>query len=121
MYVEALFSTSRGWQTWAYWDDQFTSTDGLWRRLYGPPGDYAPDQFAQINVYFCTARMLVRLRDRFGARVFDDLVRRWPQEHRNTVQDRTSYVAWLAASTGEDPVALRAYVDHWLLSPTPPA
>ena len=28
MYVEALFSTSQGWQTWAYWDDQFTSTDG---------------------------------------------------------------------------------------------
>ena len=65
--------------------------------------------------------MLVRLRERFGAGVFDDLVRRWPQEHRNTVQDRTSYVAWLAASTGEDPVALRAFVDHWLLSPTPPA
>ncbi|QWZ07885.1 M1 family metallopeptidase [Nocardioides panacis] len=121
MYVEALFSTSRGWQTWAYWDDQFTSTDGLWRRLYGPPGAYDPDQFAQINVYFCTARMLVRLRERFGAAVFDDLVRRWPQEHRNTVQDRTSYVAWLAASTGEDPVELRAFVDRWLLSRTPPA
>ena len=55
-------------------------------------------------------------------RRFDELVRAWPQEHRNTVQDRTSYVAWLAASTGEDPVALRAFVDRWLLSmPTPPA
>ena len=43
--------------------------------VYGPPGDYHRDQFAQINVYFCTARMWGRLRQELGAGAFDALVR----------------------------------------------
>ena len=57
MYVEAAYSVARGWRTAAYWDRQFSRSDSLWRRLYGPPGAYHPDQFAQINVYYCAARM----------------------------------------------------------------
>ena len=49
---------------------------------------------------------------------FDELARRWPQEHRNTVQDRASFVAWLSANTGRD---LTPFFDEWLDSPTPPA
>ena len=118
MYVEAAYSTARGWRPAAYWKREFSRSDALWRELYGAPGDYHRDQFAQINVYYCTARMLVRLREVLGARLFDELMRRWPQEHRNTVQDRRSYVAWLNANTGRE---LEPFFDHWLTSPTPPA
>jgi aminopeptidase N len=118
MYVEAAYSTARGWHSAAYWEREFSRSDALWRQLYGPPGAYHRDQFAQVNVYYCTARMLVRLRDVIGVGPFDDLMRRWPQEHRNTVQDRASYVAWLSANTGRD---LAPFFDQWLASPTPPA
>lgn len=121
MYVEALYSTSQGWRTWSYWNREFTHDDALWRSLYGPPGAYKPSQFAQVNVYYCTARMLVRLRERLGAATYDSLLRRWPQEHRNTAQNRTTYVDWIAASSGQDRAALRAWFDEWLTSPTPPA
>lgn len=121
MYLEALWSTSQGWRSWSSWARDLRSDDAVWRQLYGPPGDYRPDQFAQINVYFCTARMLVRLRQRIGPATFDALVRRWPQEHRNSVQDRTSYVDWLADRSGEDRATLRAWVDRWLMSPTSPS
>ncbi len=120
MYLEARWVTDQGWRPWSSWRREFTRDDALWRSLYGPPGNYDRDDFAQINVYFSTARMLLRLRDRLGAETFDALLRRWPQEHRNTVQDRSSYVAWLAAASGEDPAALRAFVDTWLMSPTAP-
>ncbi len=118
MYVEAAYSVARGWRTAAYWDRQFSRSDSLWRTLYGPPGAYHPDQFAQINVYYCAARMWGRLRQEVGASAFDALVRRWPQEHRNTVQDRTSFVAWLSANTGRD---LSPFFDQWLDSTAPPA
>jgi aminopeptidase N len=79
MYVEAAYSVARGWHSAAYWDREFSRSDALWRQLYGPPGDYRRDQFAQINVYYCTARMWGRLRQEVGAAQFDELVRRWPQ------------------------------------------
>ena len=116
MYLQARFSTARGWHRWSFWRGQFIRDDALWRALFGPPGDYRPRQFAQVNVYYCSARMLIRLRNRLGPATFDSLVRRWPQEHRNSVQNRTSYVAWLAARTGEDASSLRAFFDTWLTS-----
>jgi aminopeptidase N len=119
-YLEARYSTSRGWSSWSAWRHEIEDQDALWRRLYGPPGAYDPDEFAQVNVYYSAARMLLRLRERIGAPTFDDLVRRWPQEHRSSVQDRSSYVEWLADRTGEDPQALRAWFDEWLTSPVPP-
>jgi aminopeptidase N len=120
MYLEARYSAAQGWKSWPAWLRRFDADDALWRQVFGPPGDYDPREFAQINVYYCAARMLVRLRDRLGAATFDDLLRRWPQEHRDTVQDRQSYVAWLAATSGQDPVALKAFFDEWLTSPTSP-
>jgi aminopeptidase N len=120
-YLEANHSVARGWSSWSRWRHAFEDQDALWRRLYGPPGAYRAGEFAQVNVYYATARMLLRLRERIGAATFDRLVRRWPQEHRNSVQDRTSYVLWLARQTGEDPDALRAWFDEWLTSPTPPS
>jgi len=120
MYLEARYSAAQGWKSWPAWLRTFDADDALWRQVFGPPGDYDPREFAQINVYYCAARMLVRLRDRLGAATFDDLLRRWPQEHRDTVQDRQSYVAWLAATSGQDPVALKAFFDEWLTSPTSP-
>ena len=121
MYLEAQYSAAHGWKSWPSWVRTFDENDALWRELYGPPGDYDRRAFAQVNVYYCAARMLIRLRDRLGAATFDDLLRRWPQEHRDTVQDRRSYVAWLAAKSGQDPAALAAFFDEWLLSPTSPS
>jgi aminopeptidase N len=116
MFLESRYSIYRGWHTAAEWRKELTGHDGLWRRLYGPPGAPDRNQFAQINVYYCPSRMWLRLRSEIGARKFDELVRRWPQEHRDSSQDRASYTAWYGRESGKG----WEWFKPWLLSPTAP-
>ena len=117
MYLEARYSVAQGWRPSSFWRNQFNGQDALWRRLYGPPGAPDRDQFAQVNVYYCPARMWLRLRQEIGARRFDELIRRWPQEHRDSSQDRASYAAWYGRESGHG----WEWFEPWLLSRTPPA
>ncbi len=115
MYVEALYSTSQGWRTWI---PTGTGSSTPRRRplavwLYGPPGAYKPSQFAQVNVYYCTARMLVRLPLKRRAATYDS--RRAPLAAPNTAKRvPEDHVDWIAASSGQDRAALRAWFDEWL-------
>src|SRR5205085_10712461 len=88
MYVEARYTAEHGLRTWQLWRTTFDVGDSMLRKQYGPPGDYKLSQFAQPNVYFCPARMWMALRTKLGGERFDALIRRWPQEHRNSSQDR---------------------------------
>jgi len=84
---------------------------------YGPPGAYDKHQFASINVYYCSALMLDRLRHRVGARDFARLLRAWPQAQRDGNADRGEWVRFAERVTGEQ---LSHFVHEWLTSPTTP-
>jgi aminopeptidase N len=116
-YLEARFSAYKGWMAWSKWQQEFTQNDGYWRTLYGPPGNYKKKDFGEINVRFCTARMLVRLRDTIGPVKFADVLRAWPQEEADSNRTRGGYIAWVNARTGRD---LTDFFHTWLMSRTAP-
>jgi len=117
-YLQMLYTVERLGgnldQTLATWRQQ----DAASRQVAGPPGSYRPDQFAARNVYFGPALMLHELRGMLGDPLFFAVLHDWPQHHRNTVQDRASFTAWLNAYTGRD---LTGLIAKWLDSPTTPA
>jgi aminopeptidase N len=117
MYLEARWSADQGRVPMAQWRDHWASGDQGWRRQYGPPGEYDKDQFASINVYYCSALMLDRLRARVGGRDFARLVRAWPRAQRNGNADRGEWVQFAERVTGEE---LSRFVHEWLTSPTTP-
>jgi aminopeptidase N len=117
-YLEAQYAVSKGWSSWDGWVQEWTQNDGYWRSLYGPPGHYDRNQFAQTNVYNCTALMLTRLRGKIGATAFNSALRAWPQEHLDENGKRSEYVNWLEERTGME---LSSFFDTWLTSKTSPA
>ncbi|MDP4507985.1 M1 family metallopeptidase [Nonomuraea turcica] len=91
--------------------------DAKLRKENGPPGRYRRDSFAQSNVYYGPAIMLHEIRERLGDKRFFAMTKAWPQEHRNTTQDRASFIKWINEHTGEDFTEL---IDTWLDSTTTP-
>ncbi len=77
----------------------------------GPPGDYKPDHFADINVYIGPALMLREIRKQVGERKFDQLVKAWPAQHENENVDRAEFTRWVNQFTGQD---LTPLIDRWL-------
>jgi len=108
MYLEARYSVYKGWKPWQHWSREFNRNDGYWREIYGPPGAYKKREFAQINVYYCTARMLLRLRRIIGDTAFDAAVRDWPQANKDKGRGRDAYVSWLESRTHKK---LKAFFD----------
>jgi aminopeptidase N len=117
-YLEARYAVSKGWSSWSSWVDEWTRNDDYWRYLYGPPGKYHAQQFGQVNVNRCTALMLIRLRDKIGAAMFDRALQEWPQTQKDTTTWRGEYVNWLETQTGTE---LSDFFDKWLDSATSPA
>ena len=114
----ARFLVDKGYTTCGKWQRQWRRDDQSERSLYGPPGDYKRGEFGSINVYYCTALMLDRLRIKIGTREFNRLVRAWPQTHRNSNQTRSSFVSWWENRSGEE---LSAFFHLWLMSRKSPA
>ena len=123
MYLEAQYSAAQGWKSWPSWVRTFDANDALWREIYGPPGDYDRRRVRAGQ------RLLLRGPDAGSGcatgsapATFDDLLRRWPQEHRDTVQDRAVLRRLAGRHVGQDPAgARRPFFDEWLLSPTSPS
>ena len=101
-YLQARYSTHMGWKPWQHWSREFNRNDPYWREIYGPPGAYFRTQFNQRNVSYCSARMLLRLRNIIGATRFDRAMRTWPQTHLDSSRNRTGYVSWLEGKTGKE-------------------
>ncbi|WP_211370640.1 M1 family metallopeptidase [Nonomuraea turkmeniaca] len=97
--------------------DNIRRMDAELRRESGPPGRYRPDSFGQSVVYYCPAIMLHEIRERLGDKKFFAMTTAWPQEHRNTTQDRASFTKWINQHTGRD---LTTLIDTWLDSKTTP-
>lgn len=118
MYVQLLYSASRGHSDRPAVLARWRSADQGLRDQYGPPAGYNPAKFADSNVYICPALML----DEIGRRIGGDdalfaLMRDWVQQHRYTGQDAASFTAFVDAHTGQN---LAPLINSWLTSPTTP-
>jgi aminopeptidase N len=112
--------------TWQDEDWKLTRADSLsgWRgqerqsrRTAGPPGNYKPDHFAELNVYYGPAFMWDRLRTMIGDDAFWRLVRAWPAARAERSTGRDDYLGWIEQQTGRE---LSAFFEQWLMSPTTP-
>ncbi len=96
----------------------FRQLDNRARRQSGPPGDYKPGHFADVNVYIGPALMLGEIRKQVGDQKFDQLVKAWPAQHENENVGRAEFTRWVNKFTGNN---LTPLIDRWLDSPhTPP-
>ena len=91
--------------------------DARLRKRSGPPGKPNPAYFAESNVYICPAAMLKELNDALGDDKFFAVARAWVQEHKNTHQNRASFIAFVNAKTSKD---LTKLLNTWLDSKTTP-
>lgn len=119
-YQDTRWAVAQGWTTWQRWQRQWARDDQLWRDIYGPPGDYDRNQFASVNVYYCTALMWDRLRIKLGTTTFNRLARAWPQAaaHRDSNQSRATIIAWFERRTGRE---LSPFFHKWLNSQKSPS
>jgi aminopeptidase N len=91
--------------------------DAELRKSVGPPGKPKAANFAESNVYICGAAMLKELNDALGDAKFFALMQAWVAEHKNTNQDRASFIAFVRTETGKDYSKL---INAWLDSPKTP-
>jgi aminopeptidase N len=123
---------NEGWATYAQflWEQQvykltdqqletyLRGRDTDLRRTLGPPGDPKAANFAESNVYLCTATMLQQLDKKLGDKKFFALGKAWVQTQKNTQQDRASFIAFVKKQTGTDYSRL---INTWLDSTSTPA
>ncbi|MGI8887938.1 MAG: M1 family aminopeptidase, partial [Nocardioidaceae bacterium] len=117
MYAQQWYETDTGQPQYAGGLSQWRSYDAESRHRSGPPGDYEPDSFGDINVYLGPALMLDRIRQRIGDDEFEHVVKAWPAEHAGQTVDRETFTTWINEETGKD---LTALIDEWLDSPQTP-
>lgn len=117
-YLDTRWAVDQGWTRWRAWQRHWAAGDQHWRDTYGPPGDYEHGEFASINVYYSTALMWDRLRQKVGTARFNRLVKAWPQQHRDSNQDRRSLINWFERRSGRE---LSRFFNTWLNSPDSPA
>lgn len=102
MFLESQYSVAEGWKPWRHWRGLFYRNDAYWREIYGPPGSYDHTEFAQVNVYYCTARMFDKLRHQLGNKTFYSLVKAWPQSHLDSSTNRAAFISWVHRRTGKN-------------------
>lgn len=74
-----------------------------WSRVIaGPAGRFDRRQFADDNVYVCSAGMLTELRNKVGVARFDAIAKAWPAQHRDRTVNRATFLKWLNEQTGSD-------------------
>ncbi len=117
MYLQQWYESDLGLYPYAGGISNWRSYDNASRRTSGPPGDFDPQTFGDVNVYLGPAMMLDAIRKRVGDETFADLVKAWAAEHAGQNVDRADFTAWVNDYTGQD---LTALIDRWLDSPRTP-
>jgi aminopeptidase N len=117
MYLQIEWLVSQGYSSRASWLRTLTQQDQYLRTRFGPPGRYDPRAFASLNVYYCGARMLYRLRSMLGTEVFDKVLKGWPAAHHDGNANRSDWVRYLDTTTGRN---LKHFVHRWLDSTESP-
>ncbi|MBA2446338.1 MAG: M1 family peptidase [Nocardioidaceae bacterium] len=102
MYLQQWFETDTGRTQYGGGIDSWRLFDLASRRTSGPPGDYDPESFGDVNVYLGPALMLDRIRQRLGDATFEEIVKAWPAQHEGETVDREIFTRWLNAQTGID-------------------
>ncbi len=87
------------------------------RRVNGPPADYDPNTFGEIQVYYGPALMWDQVRRRVGDEKFWEMVRAWPSVDPDGSSNRDDYLAWVEEYTGAE---LSDLFDGWLLAQRSP-
>jgi aminopeptidase N len=117
MYIQLRWDADHNLGSMAFWRRQLNALDQRLRRRYGPPGEYDRRDFAELNVYYCGARMLDRLHTMLGAKMFGKVLRDWPQQEKYGNADRADWIAYLDKATGRN---LSAFVTTWLTAKKSP-
>ncbi|WP_238006644.1 M1 family metallopeptidase [Dactylosporangium sp. AC04546] len=116
-YAQHLYTNERDKVTAKAWEEWARGVDARLRQRLGPPGKPKADSFAESNVYICPALMLHQIHEQIGDAAFFALATDWAQKHRDTTQDRASFIAFVNQHTGKDFTSL---INTWLDSPTTP-
>jgi aminopeptidase N len=117
-YIQFRWEASHGFESMTQARRDMGGLDQELRTEAGPPGRYHRRDFADLNVYFCGARMLDRLHTMLPHAVFATLLRDWPGLHRFGNVHRSEWVSYLNQVSGRD---LTAFVHLWLDSRQSPA
>ena len=111
MYVQIRWEASHGGPNMSVWRRALNQEDQGLRDAFGPPGEYDRSDFAELNVYYCGARMLDRLHAMLGSTLFGSVIRGWPVSRRFGNADRGDWIRYLDRVTGRN---LARFVRHWL-------
>ncbi len=117
MYMQQWYESDLGRYQYAGGISRWRSYDNDSRRVSGPPGNYDPQGFGDVNVYLGPAMMLDAIRRAVGNATFDGLVKAWAAEHAGQNVDRADFTTWVNDYTGRDFTEL---IDLWLDSPRTP-
>ena len=117
MYMQQWYESDLGLYEYAGGIDQWRPYDNQSRQTAGPPGNYDPAYFGDLNAYLGPAMMLDKIRQRIGDDAFGEFVRAWAADHAGQNVDRDDFTAWANDQTGVD---LTSLIDHWLDSTTTP-
>jgi aminopeptidase N len=117
MWMQQAYEVYRGGYKYLGGMDNWRSYDESSRQASGPPGDYDPKSFGDLNVYLGPAMMLDKIRQRVGDEKFTALSEAWVADHAYGNATRQEFVRWLNAETGE---RFNQLVNLWLDSPHTP-
>jgi aminopeptidase N len=118
MYMQQWYESDLGLYEYAGGIDQWRPYDDQARQTAGPPANYDPDHFGDLNVYLGPAMMLDKIRQRIGDAEFAEFVKAWAADHAGQNVDRGDFTRWANQQTGID---LTSLINRWLDAPhTPP-
>ncbi len=117
MYCQQWFETDTSRTQYALGIENWRRYDLTSRLTSGPPGDYDPESFGDVNVYLGPALMLDRIRQRLGDARFEEIVKAWAAEHEGETVDRQIFTNWLNRETGMNFTRL---ISRWLDSERTP-
>jgi len=117
MWMQQAYETYRGGYRYLGGMDNWRPYDERSRQQSGPPGDYEPKSFGDLNVYLGPAMMLDKIRQRVGDAEFTTVSKAWVAQHEFGNVARGEFLHWLNVQTGQ---RLDALVNLWLDSPHTP-
>jgi aminopeptidase N len=118
MWMQQAYEVDRGGYRYLGGIDNWRASDEASRQRSGPPGDYDPESFGDLNVYLGPAMMLDKIRQRVGDAEFTDLSAKWVLDQRYGNATRAEFIDWVDGVTGQK---LDKLINLWLDSPHTPA
>jgi aminopeptidase N len=101
MWMQQAYEVYRGGYRYLGGIDHWWQSDEDSRQRSGPPGDYDPKSFGDLNVYLGPAMMLDKIRQRVGNAEFTKLSKAWVTQHEYGNVTRAEFLTWLDAETGQ--------------------